>query len=146
MYSLSPLFRLQSAFVKKHYDAWRILSAKYGLVAPDEIIEPYDERSTANDFWPTLFALSLDKLSGYNIDTFIPASYAERIHLADVRFLRINNPTRSKVKELVEWKRLSELPREITIEELIQQKVLMPQVIRDILFIKEGRNEPFESS
>lgn len=38
----SPLFRKASAYASKHYREWFILSAKYGLVAPEDVIEPYD--------------------------------------------------------------------------------------------------------
>jgi hypothetical protein len=39
---ISPLFRKASAYCADHYDRWFILSAKYGLVRPDAVIEPYD--------------------------------------------------------------------------------------------------------
>jgi hypothetical protein len=38
----SSLFRKASAYCEVRYDAWFILSAKYGLVAPDLTIESYD--------------------------------------------------------------------------------------------------------
>jgi hypothetical protein len=38
----SALFKKASAYAKAHYEAWFILSAKYGLVAPTDVIEPYD--------------------------------------------------------------------------------------------------------
>lgn len=37
------LFRKARAYAEKHGDAWGILSARYGLLKPDEVIEPYDE-------------------------------------------------------------------------------------------------------
>jgi hypothetical protein len=39
----SALFTKSREFVEKHCDSWFILSAKYGLVEPTEIIEPYEE-------------------------------------------------------------------------------------------------------
>jgi len=39
---VSPLFKKSSAVARQHFDAWYILSAKHGLVDPDEILEPYD--------------------------------------------------------------------------------------------------------
>ncbi|RMD89155.1 MAG: hypothetical protein D6811_12745 [Alphaproteobacteria bacterium] len=39
---LSDWFRKARAFVESQGGLWYILSAKYGLVQPDEIIEPYD--------------------------------------------------------------------------------------------------------
>jgi len=43
MYSPSALFRKASAYCAREYDAWYILSAEYGLLAPDDVIEPYDK-------------------------------------------------------------------------------------------------------
>jgi hypothetical protein len=38
----SALFRLCREWAERHADAWAILSARYGVVRPDEVIEPYD--------------------------------------------------------------------------------------------------------
>ncbi len=40
---ISDWFRKASAYAMRVADEWYILSAKYGLVAPDTVIEPYDE-------------------------------------------------------------------------------------------------------
>jgi hypothetical protein len=40
---ISNWFRRASAYAMRVADEWYILSAKYGLVAPDTVIEPYDE-------------------------------------------------------------------------------------------------------
>jgi cytoplasmic iron level regulating protein YaaA (DUF328/UPF0246 family) len=40
---ISDWFRKASAYVVRVADKWYILSAKYGLVAPETVIEPYDE-------------------------------------------------------------------------------------------------------
>jgi len=37
-----PLFRAARAYAEAHADAWYVLSAKYGLVHPDRVIEPYN--------------------------------------------------------------------------------------------------------
>lgn len=42
MYSDSPQFKHQMGFIKEYYDDYRILSLKYGVITPDEIIEPYN--------------------------------------------------------------------------------------------------------
>jgi len=42
MYSASDLFRKAYAYAVKKYDFVAILSAKYGLLFPDDKIEPYD--------------------------------------------------------------------------------------------------------
>ncbi len=39
---LSDWFLKASAYAKKVGDQWFILSAKYGLLAPDKVIEPYN--------------------------------------------------------------------------------------------------------
>lgn len=39
---VSPLFRLARSVCEKRFDEWAILSAKFGLVLPDQVIEPYD--------------------------------------------------------------------------------------------------------
>lgn len=38
----SPLFVKASRYASRTYDTWYILSAKYGFIDPDEIIDPYD--------------------------------------------------------------------------------------------------------
>lgn len=40
---ISDLFRKAKEYATRNYDRWYILSAKYGLVNPDSIIEPYDK-------------------------------------------------------------------------------------------------------
>jgi cytoplasmic iron level regulating protein YaaA (DUF328/UPF0246 family) len=47
MYSASDLFRKAYAYAVKNYDFIAILSAKYGLLFPDDKIEPYN--LTLND-------------------------------------------------------------------------------------------------
>ena len=42
MYSASDLFRKAYAYAVKNYDFVAILSAKYGLLFPEDEIEPYD--------------------------------------------------------------------------------------------------------
>jgi hypothetical protein len=42
MYQASDLFRKAYGYAIKHYDYVAILSAKYGLLLPDEEIDPYD--------------------------------------------------------------------------------------------------------
>jgi hypothetical protein len=39
----SPWFEKASAYVRRSADAWYILSAKHGLVAPEQVIEPYNQ-------------------------------------------------------------------------------------------------------
>jgi len=42
MYSASDLFRKAYKYCTKKYDCIAILSAKYGLLLPDDIIDPYN--------------------------------------------------------------------------------------------------------
>lgn len=41
---ISTLFRKASAYAELTCDRWYVLSAKHGLVRPDDVIEPYDVR------------------------------------------------------------------------------------------------------
>ena len=43
LYSPSALFRGRLVYVERTCERWYILSAKYGLVAPEDVLEPYDE-------------------------------------------------------------------------------------------------------
>ncbi|MBE9508891.1 MAG: hypothetical protein IMY86_12695 [Chloroflexi bacterium] len=40
---ISDWFRKASAYARRVADEWYILSAKYGLLAPGTVVEPYDE-------------------------------------------------------------------------------------------------------
>jgi hypothetical protein len=42
LYSKSNLFKKASNYAEKNYDKWYILSAKYNLIKPDEMIDTYD--------------------------------------------------------------------------------------------------------
>jgi hypothetical protein len=37
------LFRKSRRYVRRHCDAWAILSAKYGLLLPGRLVEPYEK-------------------------------------------------------------------------------------------------------
>ncbi len=39
----SALFRYQRAYAERHADRWFIISAKYGLIHPDAVIDPYEQ-------------------------------------------------------------------------------------------------------
>lgn len=90
---VSQLFKKASAYAELTCDRWYILSAKHGLVRPDEIIEPYDMRLGTNDrtsppihSWATGVRDQLDiELAdlehgpiGFGVDDFlIPAIYVD---------------------------------------------------------------------
>ena len=40
---ISPLFLKRRRYVERNYDAWHILSARYHMISPDDILDPYDE-------------------------------------------------------------------------------------------------------
>jgi hypothetical protein len=42
LYSASDLFRKAAAYCDANLDGWFVLSAKYGLVEPERVLEPYD--------------------------------------------------------------------------------------------------------
>jgi len=42
LYARSDLFRKAATYCSKHLDGWYVLSAKHGLVAPEQVLEPYD--------------------------------------------------------------------------------------------------------
>lgn len=44
---LSPLFRMSVEVCEQRFDEWAILSAKHGLVDPDQVVSPYDESLTS---------------------------------------------------------------------------------------------------
>jgi len=56
LYSPSYVFRKSAEYVEQHCDEWLVLSAKHGLVDPDDVLEPYDEtlagaRKAVRDAW-----------------------------------------------------------------------------------------------
>jgi hypothetical protein len=67
---LSPWFRKARAYAERYAERWCILSALYGLVAPDEITAPYnvtlttmkmaDRLAWAERVWPALLAAAPD--------------------------------------------------------------------------------------
>lgn len=94
MYLPSELFKRASAYVKANYSRWFILSAKYGLLEPDDVIEPYNitltnmSKSEIESWSRDVF----EKLLKYNINDvdfyagkqyrkyLIPLLEAHRIH------------------------------------------------------------------
>jgi hypothetical protein len=44
LYLASPLFRGRREYVERTCDRWFVLSAKHGVVSPDQVLEPYDVR------------------------------------------------------------------------------------------------------
>lgn len=70
MYLPSALFRKASAYCSQEYDSWYILSAKYGLLSPDEIIMPYDKTlktmsKLERDAWGQKVSVQLGELGDH---------------------------------------------------------------------------------
>jgi len=76
---VSMAFNAKVNFIEKHYSEWYILSAKYGIISPDEVIEPYnlsfkrDRRFLQNaqtqqlvdiDAWISLVKTQINDLNG----------------------------------------------------------------------------------
>jgi hypothetical protein len=84
MYLPSPLFKKASTYIKNNYNTWFILSAKYGLLEPDRIIEPYNV--TLNAFskkelteWSEKVYQELLKYSITKIDFFAGNKYRSKL-------------------------------------------------------------------
>lgn len=65
----SKLFRGRRAYVEATCDRWLVLSAKYGLVGPDDVIAPYEEtlKSKSAEARRTWTALVLDQIDRLEI-------------------------------------------------------------------------------
>ena len=82
----SVLFRKCREYAVRHCDAWFILSAKHGLLRPDEVIEPYDitlnsmpsteRRAWAERIWS---ALSSQLPSGARVIVLAGQRYREHL-------------------------------------------------------------------
>ncbi|MGD0742101.1 MAG: DUF6884 domain-containing protein [Acidimicrobiales bacterium] len=100
----STLFVGRRRFVEASCDRWFILSAKYGLVEPDAILEPYDETlktasRAARRAWSQRVLSALDTelgdISGICFETHVGAEYLN-YGVADGLLQRgatIKNPT-----------------------------------------------------
>jgi len=75
----STYFALKRQYAVEHADSWRILSAKHGLVAPDEPIGPYDA--------------SLSKRSDSYIGDNAVATWGERVRASLETHLSELDPT-----------------------------------------------------
>lgn len=75
---ISTLFRLASQYAERGFDRWVILSAKHGVLLPDEVIEPYEARlGTRPDeryaFGSLVHALLLNRDVGPDADLYVLA-------------------------------------------------------------------------
>jgi len=77
MYSASPKFSQIYNYAITHYKEIVILSAKYGIISPNKIIEPYDLKLTDN-LDPHFINEINDKLKKYENDTIY--SYCSKLY------------------------------------------------------------------
>ena len=64
---VSPLFQLMRAYAEANADRWYILSAEYGLVRPDQTLEPYERTlnrmgSADREAWAARVRRQLDEV------------------------------------------------------------------------------------
>lgn len=69
------LFKKARKYAEANYDAWYILSAKYGLLHPDQVIEPYDVtlnsmKAADRRVWVHKVALKLGRVADLKNDVF----------------------------------------------------------------------------
>jgi hypothetical protein len=100
MYLPSALFRKASTYIRNNYDVWFILSAKYGLLKPEEIIEPYN--ITLNKFskkelvaWSEKIYLEMARYPITAIDFYAGEKYrSELIPMLEKNNVRCKVPLR----------------------------------------------------
>ena len=90
LYSASDLFRKASSYCESSCEGWYILSAKYGLVKPDDVIDPYDvtlkkmSRSEQHN-WGQRVARQLRELGDVKFEAHAGRDYVWPIEEAGVR-------------------------------------------------------------
>jgi hypothetical protein len=89
LYQPSNLFRSAFDYCSKHYDYVAMLSAKYGLLLPDERIAPYDltlksmNEAEQKKWAERVFSQLSSKLPMSDIsEVFLHAGLVYRVHLA----------------------------------------------------------------
>lgn len=119
MYSESPRFRLAYAFAKLVADKIFILSAKYGLLPEDVVIEPYNETLKEKSCqerreWASMVIQELSRVSDLEHDEFVVL--AGEIYIENL-LLHLNKFWLSlKGKAIGEW--IPELERLIQLEKV----------------------------
>lgn len=127
----SPLFAKSRAFVEQRCDSWYILSAKYGLVEPTEVIEPYEETLNVKsrkerDEWATRVWVSLQQRiePGDYITILAGERYRERLVPIIVAYgCHVDVPLQGLgIGRQLQWlsQQLGQLHRERDIERLYQ--------------------------
>jgi uncharacterized HhH-GPD family protein len=104
LYSVSALFRGQRTYAERECDDWFILSAKHGLVDPDEVLDPYEQTlatasASERQLWSAdvLGALErkLGSLEGVTFDCLAGSLYLDNGLVAGIlqRGGHVNRPT-----------------------------------------------------
>lgn len=103
----SPLFKKSKAWATKHGHSWAILSAKYGVLAPETKIADYDVtlktfNKAEKGSWDKIVASQLVNWAGYNIVILAGEDYCG--WAKDKRFLSIQKPLEGmKIGERLKW-------------------------------------------
>mgnify|MGYP006302676237 FL=1 len=84
----SAWFRKARSYAEGHADAWYVLSAKYGLVAPDQVIAPYDKTlntmsASARRAWAEVVLADVENVLEYGDRIIILAGMKYRQYLVD---------------------------------------------------------------
>lgn len=106
----SPLFRLSKSVIERTVGMWFILSAKYGLLRPNEVVAPYDKNlatmnAAAREQWSELVRPMIQRVVGdKTIVSFCYESYAGA-------FVGLPNKLIEPLKGLGQGRRMHELKR-----------------------------------
>jgi len=93
LYSPSTLFRFSLEYCLENYDKVYILSAKYGLVELDDVLEPYN--------------LTLNKMSKFEIDNWalgVSKQILQKVSCENELFFHCGERYRSVIKYLDSYK------------------------------------------
>ena len=114
---VSQLFKKAAAYAEANSDRWYVLSAKYGLVRSDDVIEPYDAK-LGTKTGPPIWDWAADVANQLQIE-LIGLDDVELLVLAGEQyrtFLRFTDyPARVPMKGMGIGQQLGYLTRELTI-------------------------------
>jgi hypothetical protein len=107
----SPLFRAARAYAEATCQRWFILSAKYGLLEPSTIIEPYDQRlSRDRERWGERVGRQIEKalpfpeFANAELIALAGKDYADAISFVDGREFHWDEPLEGLgIGERIRW-------------------------------------------
>lgn len=108
----SPLFRAARAYVEATCQRWYILSARYGLLDPAAVIDPYDQVLTARGAaaWGEAVGGQLEKavpfpaIENAELVVLAGATYADAATWSNTRTFRFTEPLRGMgIGERIRW-------------------------------------------